>query len=135
MKVVLCHGVFDLMHVGHVEHLSQAREMGDHLLVSVVPDRFCTKGKPIYDEGERLRLLFALKCVSDVILCDAPGPEKIIEFVKPDIYVRGSDYEGKEMPESALLRKLGIEVRYTKSIPPRTGDIIRKCWDAFMVKV
>lgn len=124
MRVVLCHGVFDLFHVGHLEHLKQAREMGDHLLVSVVPDKFCTKGKPIYDEEERLKLLFALKCVDDVLLCDAPGPERVIERVKPDVYVRGSDYEGKEMPESELLRRLGIPVRYTKSVPPRTGEII-----------
>ena len=126
MKVVLCHGVFDLFHVGHLEHLKQAREMGDHLLVSVVADRFCSKGKPIYDENERLQLLWSLRCVSDVVLCSAPGPEKIIEDVKPDIYVRGTDYEGKEMPESELLRRMGIQILYTKSIPPRTGDIIAR---------
>ena len=126
MKVVLCHGVFDLFHVGHLVHLKLAREMGDHLLVSIVSDKFCAKGKPIYDEEERMQIVWALRCVSDVVLCDAPGPEKIIEFVKPDIYVRGSDYEGKEMPESDLLRRLGIPVRYTKSIPPRTGEIIAR---------
>ena len=126
MKVVLCHGVFDLFHVGHLVHLKQAKEMGDHLVVSVVSDRFCAKGKPIYGEVERMQLVWALRCVSDVVLCDAPGPERIIEFVKPDIYVRGSDYEGKEMPESDLLRRLGIPVQYTRSVPPRTGDIIAR---------
>ena len=126
MKVVLCHGVFDLLHVGHLVHLKMAREMGDHLLVSVVSDKFCVKGKPIYGEEERMQLVWALRCVSDVVLCDAPGPERIIEDVKPDIYVRGSDYEGKEMPESDLLRRLGIPVQYTRSVPPRTGDIIAR---------
>ena len=126
MKVVLAHGVFDLLHVGHLEHLKQARAMGDYLLVSVVPDAHATKGKPIYSDRERVTLLEALRCVDQVVLCEGPGPESVIEGWKPDLYVRGTDYIGKEMPESALLREMGVKVRYTKSVPPRTGDIINR---------
>ena len=126
MKVVLCHGVFDLLHVGHLEHLEQAKSMGDYLVVSVVPDKYITKRTPIYGEKARVKLLKALHCVNQVVLCAAPGPEKIIRQFEPDLYVRGSDYRGKTMPESALLEELGIHVRYTRSLPlPRTSDIIK----------
>lgn len=126
MRVVLCHGVFDLMHVGHLEHFEQAKMHGDFLVVSVVADKYITKRKPIYDEKARLRLVSSIKCVNTALLCTAPGPEEIIAQLKPNVYVRGSDYEGKEMPESKLLREMGISVKYTQSIPPRTGDIIRE---------
>ena len=126
MKVVLAHGVWDLLHVGHLAHLEQAAQMG-YLVVSVVPDKYATKRKPVYDEKARVRLLRALRCVDQVELCDGPGPEKLIRKLEPDIYVRGADYRRKEMPESALLRRLGIKVRYTKaSNGPRTTGIIER---------
>ena len=125
MKVVLCHGVFDLLHVGHIEHLEEASKLG-RLVVSVVPDKYAMKRKPIYDEKARVRLLKSLRCVSHALLCDGPGPEKLIRSVAPDIYVRGADYKRKAMPESALLKRLGIKVRYTKPSTERTTDIIAK---------
>jgi D-beta-D-heptose 7-phosphate kinase/D-beta-D-heptose 1-phosphate adenosyltransferase len=126
VKVVLVHGVFDLLHAGHLEHLKQARKFGDWLIVSVVPDKHLSKGPAIYREMERVRLLKALRCVNQVELCDGPGPENIIQRVLPNIYVRGDDYIGKRMPESALLEKLGIAVGYTKSVPPRTSEVIER---------
>ena len=124
MKVVLCHGVFDLLHAVHLAHLERAKEMGDYLVVSVVPDRYITKRKPLYGEKARVKLLKALRCVDKVLLCNAPGPESLIRKLEPDLYVRGSDYRGKTMPESALLKRLGIKVRYTKSVPPRTSEVM-----------
>ena len=130
MRTVLCHGVFDLLHTGHVEHLMSARKYGDFLVVSVVPDRFITKQRPIiYDEGERLVLLSALKCVDSVVLCGASGPEKVIEQLMPDVYVRGHDYIGKRMPESDLLENLNIPVRYTDKSLMHSTEIIRKIYD------
>ena len=126
MKVVLAHGVFDLLHAGHLEHLKQAKAMGDWLLVSVVPDKYATKGKPIYGEKERVKLLKALRCVDQVVLCGVPGPELVIARYEPDLYVRGSDYRGKRMPESKVLENLGIPVRYTRSVPPRTSEVIER---------
>ena len=126
VKVVLAHGVFDLLHAGHLEHLKQAKAMGDYLIVSVVDDKYASKGKPIYSQKERLALLWSLRCVDHAMLCGAPGPEKVIREWEPDLYVRGSDYRGKTMPESALLARLGIPVRYTRSVPPRTGEIISR---------
>lgn len=124
--IVLCHGVFDLFHVGHLSHLNAARKFGDRLVVSVLADNFVVKNRPIYDEKARMQLIGDLRCVDQVILCKAPGPQYIIERLKPDVYVRGTDYRGKRMPESNLLEEMGIPVRYTKSVPPRTSEIIQK---------
>ena len=124
MKIVLAHGVFDLLHVGHLEHLKQAKWMGDRLIVSVLADKYAMKRKPIYSQEDRLKLVQALRFVDEVVLCDAPGPQAILRARKPDIYARGSDYRWKPMPESALLKRLGIKVRYTRSVPPRTSDVI-----------
>lgn len=126
MKTVLCHGVFDLLHWGHTEHLRKAKLFGDYLIVSVVADKFLSKGNAIYNQDERQDLLHALKCVDEVILCNAPGPEKIIREIRPQVYVRGADYVGKDMPEGVALRQLGIPVRYTTSCPPRTSEIISR---------
>ena len=127
MRIVLCHGVFDMLHLGHIRHLEEARSFGDKLIVSLVPDQFAVKRVPIYDETQRVAMLNALKCVDEAILCVGPGPEGFIDFLRPDIYVRGWEYAGKRMPESDLLEKLGIPVRYTKFLPyPRTSEIIEK---------
>ena len=126
MKTVLCHGVFDLLHWGHTEHLRKAKLFGDYLVVSVVADKFLSKGKAIYNQDERLDLLHALRAVDEVILCNAPGPEQIIQDIRPAVYVRGADYVGKDMPEAVVLKRLGIPVRYTTSCPPRTSEIITR---------
>jgi cytidyltransferase-like protein len=128
MKVILCHGIFDLLHLGHVEHFRQASYYGDRLVVSVLADDFLPdyKKPSIYKEADRMGMVAAIRYVDQAILCKAPGPQEILATLKPDIYIRGSDYEGKEMPESQLLRELGIEVKYTKSLPIRTGDIIKR---------
>lgn len=125
--IVMCHGVFDLLHAGHVEHLRQAREMGNTLIVSLVPDRFITKPKrPICSEDERTAMLAAIKHVSIVRLCGGPGPQDLLRRYRPDLYVRGTDYVGRETPEDKVLRELGIELRYTKSVPPTTSEILER---------
>lgn len=127
MILVMCHGVFDMLHTGHVEHLRQAREMGDRLIVSVVPDRFVSKpGRPICTQDERLEMLLAIRHVDAAELCNAPGPQQLLIRYKPDIYARGSEYRWQEMPEYEVLRSLGVEIRYTKSIQPTTSAIIAR---------
>lgn len=126
MTLVMCHGVFDLLHAGHVEHLRQARAMGDRLIVSLVPDRFVEKpGRPIYTQDERSDLLMSLRDV-DAVEFSGPGPEDLIRKYKPNLYVRGSDYIGVAKPEDAVLRELGIPIRYTRSVPPTTTEILKR---------
>lgn len=126
MKTVLCHGVFDLFHFGHLEHLRRARALGDRLVVSVVADRFITKRLPVYSQKERVAILEACRYVDRVTLCYAPGPEEIISTLRPDIYCRGAEYKDKEMPESIILAALEIPVFTTPPCPPHTTDIIAK---------
>lgn len=126
MKVVLCHGVFDLLHTGHVHHLKKARAFGDKLIVSLVADSYVRKNRLICDQSERMEMLSAIRYVDDVFLCEAPGPEEIISKVVPDVYVRGSDYIGKRMPEEDLLERMGIQIRYTESVPPHTSEILER---------
>src|SRR3990167_1829014 len=135
VKVVLCHGVFDLLHIGHLVHLEEARMFGDIMKVSVVADKFVLKPRPlIYKEGARLRLLSALRCVDEVLLCNAPGPEKIIAEIHPDVYVRGPDYIGRCMPESEILEELGIPIRFTASSYKRTTEIAEEILRLFCDK-
>lgn len=126
MRLVLVHGVFDLLHAGHLFHLKKARAFGDYLVVSVVPDKYVTKRAPIYNQDSRVKLLKELRCVDQVMLCDAPGPEKLIRKICPDVYVRGPDYVGKRMPEQDLLESLGIPLGYTSEGPMRTSKAIAK---------
>lgn len=130
--IVLCHGVFDLLHIGHVVHLQEAKEMGSFLIVSVVADRFVSKskGRPIYNQDSRMKMLAALKSVDRVILCEAPGPEDVITTERPDLYVRGPDYIDKRMPEADILDRLCIPTAYTPSSFKRTTAIIQQIVEA-----
>lgn len=93
-RTVLCHGVFDLLHPGHIEHLREAREHGDRLVVSITADEFVHKGpgRPIFNENQRASVLKALKPVDDVLICREPSAVSIINDLHPDIYFKGADY-------------------------------------------
>ena len=97
-KIVLCHGCFDLMHPGHIRHFQMARQMGDVLVVTVTPDRFVNKGpgRPVYDEDLRAESIAALECVDFVAVNKWPDPVETIKTLRPDIYVKGQEYEADE---------------------------------------
>lgn len=95
--IVMAHGVFDLLHVGHIEYLERARKLGDELIVSVTSDRYVTKpGRPIFSENERMRMVEALRCVTGVTLSDSPTAVSAIGRVRPNLYVKGIDYQDKD---------------------------------------
>lgn len=125
--IVLCHGVFDLLHLGHVAHLKVAREFGDRLYVSVVADKYVKRSRPlIYNQAERIAMLSSLRYVDKAVLCDAPGPEVLISSIRPDVYVRGADYIGKQTPEEKILKKLRIPIKYTATMRLGTTELIEK---------
>ena len=128
MKVVLCHGVFDLLHRGHISHFREAKKYGDRLVVSVVADKYVHKPHRmmVNKQDARLELVAAVRYVDDAVLCEAPGPEDVIERLRPDVYVMGPDKVGKTMPEEELLLRLGIPVRYSVVSFPRTTEIIER---------
>lgn len=115
-RSVLCHGVFDVLHYGHIRHLTEAKAFGSHLTVSLVADRFVDKGpgKPVFNEEQRMEVLEALGIVDKVLVTDAPGPFDHIRLLRPHFYVRGYDYKGRTLPEDGVLAEAGAKTLYTQ---------------------
>jgi len=110
--IVFTNGVFDLLHRGHVTYLSQARALGASLVVAVNSDasvRHLGKGsdRPINVEADRAAVLAALECVTLVTIFDEQVPLTPLQIIKPDIYVKGGDYDMNAIPEAALVRSWG----------------------------
>lgn len=90
-KVVLCHGAFDPLHVGHIRHFQQARELGHILIVAVTPDRFVTSGPLAFPEEVRAEAIAALECVDFVAVNKWPMAVECIQALRPDVFVKGPD--------------------------------------------
>ena len=128
MTTALTHGVFDLLHAGHMEHLRQCAAAADRLIVSLVADRFVGKKFIIHDERTRMFQVSMVKGVDEVVLCEAPGPWDLLRSMKPDLYIRKDEYAKQEAPEYAVAKELGIECRFTKTVPPHTKEIVQRIW-------
>ena len=109
-RLVFTNGVFDLLHVGHVRYLAQARALGDALVVAINSDRSVRElkgdGRPVINEHERAEILASLRSVSYVMIFDEISPRSLIARVLPDILVKGGDYaideiHGREEVEAA----------------------------------
>lgn len=120
--VALCHGVFDLVHPGHIIHLEQAKQMADVLVVSITAAEYVRKGpgRPYFDDEMRMKTLAALESVDYVMLSEGYTVDDIVECVEPDIYVKGEEYArpedditGKISEEKALVEKHGGRIQYT----------------------
>ena len=110
--LVFTNGVFDLLHRGHASYLAQARALGASLLVGLNSDasaRGLGKGpdRPVNGEADRAALLAALASVDLVTLFDEPTPLELLSLVRPDVYVKGGDYDVESRPETALARGWG----------------------------
>jgi len=109
-RLVFTNGVFDLLHVGHVRYLAQARALGDALVVAINSDRTVRELKgpdrPVFDEAERAEILAALRVVDYVTIFDDVSPRSLIAELLPDVLVKGGDYDldqihGREEVEAA----------------------------------
>lgn len=110
--LVFTNGVFDVLHRGHVEYLAAARELGAALLVAINSDssaRLLGKGpdRPLNSERDRLIVVAALESVSFVTLFAEPTPCKVLELCRPDVYVKGGDYDIEALEETRLVRSWG----------------------------
>ena len=121
-KIVLCHGVFDLVHPGHIIHFQEAKKLGDVLVVSITAAEYVRKGpgRPYFDDEMRLKFLSAIECIDYVMLSEGYTVDDIVEAVEPDLYVKGKEYAkseeditGKIDEEVALVRRHGGDVAYT----------------------
>ena len=114
--LVFTNGVFDMLHPGHVEYLENARALGGSLLVALNSDasaRGLGKGddRPINPQADRATLLAALESITMVTFFDEPTPVALLHVVRPDIYVKGGDYDMEALEETRFLRSYGGDAR------------------------
>ncbi len=121
--VVQCHGVFDLLHPGHIEHLQEARSFGDVLVVTVTSAPYVNKGpgRPYFNDELRMNALAAVEAVDYVILSSSLKAIEVIKNIKPDFFVKGQefvnltgDFSGNISEEAAVVERNGGQIRYTK---------------------
>ncbi len=119
-KIVgLCHGCFDILHIGHVRHFAAARGYCDLLFVSVTGDQFVNKGpdRPVIPEQERAEVVSSLKSVAGAMINQYPTAIEALIRLRPTIYFKGQEYQTSTEPrfltEKETARELGIEVRHT----------------------
>ena len=114
-NIVLCHGVFDLLHVGHINYFKAARKLGDTLVVSVTDDQFVNKGpgRPAFDIENRINLLKEINCIDFVCVSHELTSEKIIKNLKPNFYCKGNDYSIRQIKGDINLKK---EIQALKSV-------------------
>jgi len=127
-SVVFTNGCFDVLHPGHVRYLEQARALGDLLVVAVNADgsvrRLKGADRPVNPVEDRVALLAALTHVDHVVVFEEDSPARLIEAIRPDIYVKGGDYPPELVPEAPLVRRLGGQVRTLGYVPDRSTSAI-----------
>lgn len=135
--VVWTNGCFDLLHVGHVRSLQEARAFGDVLVVGVNGDDAVTAlkgpGRPVLPAADRAEILAALETVDHVVVFEEETPEAALERLQPEVHAKGADYEppgGKPIPELDLVRSYGGEVRFVPLVPgTSTTEIVSRIQD------
>ncbi|MGC8494673.1 MAG: PfkB family carbohydrate kinase [Syntrophobacteraceae bacterium] len=157
-RVVLCHGTFDLMHIGHIRYLQRARQEGDVLFVTVTGDAFVKKGpgRPVFCEQLRAENLAALACVEFVAINHAISAVEALHKIQPNVYAKGSEYRSQDddVTGNIALEQTAVETHgghlfYTDEItfsssnllnehfgvfPPKTDAFLRDFRDRWMIK-
>jgi rfaE bifunctional protein nucleotidyltransferase chain/domain len=130
-KIVFTNGCFDLLHVGHIRYLQEARASGDCLIIGLNSDRSVRSIKdphrPLIPEDQRAEVLAALECVDHIILFDEADPLKLIETIRPDVLVKGADWPMAKIVGADLVHSYGGEVRRMELVPSiSTSEIIQR---------
>jgi len=134
-RIVHCHGVFDLLHVGHLRYFEEAKAMGDVLVVTLTTDRYVNKGshRPAFPEQLRAEFIAALECVDFVAINPHPTAVEAIQILKPDVYAKGPDYKnaaadltGGIVAEEAAVRSVGGRLAFTSGITFSSTALINK---------
>lgn len=133
-KIVLCHGCFDLMHPGHIKYFQAAKRMGDCLVVTVSPDIYVDKGpgRPVFNQNLRAESIAALECVDYVAINKSPTAEETLRMLKPNIYVKGQEFEkladktGKIQKEYKIVQEIGAEMRFTHEVVFSSTELLNE---------
>jgi len=132
-RLILTNGCFDLLHVGHVRYLKEARELGDFLAVAVNGDDSVRAlkglGRPLNSETDRAEILAALEAVNFVTIFSSLRATEVIEAVRPAIYVKGGDYtpESLDLGERTALQQVGAKTVILPLVPGKsTSQLIQR---------
>jgi cytidyltransferase-like protein len=132
LRVVLCHGRFDPLHIGHLYHFADARAHGDRLVVTVTPDAHAAvvEGRPIFSEAHRVAMVAGLRVVDFAAVNRWATAEETLAALRPDVFAKGVDYAGAApgpgfARETALAGSLGIEVLVTATPKFSSTELIR----------
>jgi rfaE bifunctional protein nucleotidyltransferase chain/domain len=137
--VVHCHGVFDLLHIGHLKHLQSARKAGDYLVVTVTPDRFVNKGpgRPEFHETLRAEALEAVECVDLVCINEWKTAVEVIGYLRPDVFVKGSEYRDASQDvtggisiEQKAIEAAGGRLLFTDDVTFSSSNLLNKHFTA-----
>jgi rfaE bifunctional protein nucleotidyltransferase chain/domain len=126
-RVVLTNGVFDLLHIGHLRYLRQARLEGDILVVGVNADSAVHKpGRPLVPEAERAELVAALEPVDYAVIFGEPTADALLRTVRPAVYVKGADYSETSLPETATAREIGARLVFVPLVSSRSTTALAR---------
>lgn len=139
-KVVHCHGVFDLLHPGHIAHLEEAKSVGDILVVTITSAPFVNKGpgRPYFNDELRMKSLAALASVDYVLLSESSAAFEVIDLVQPDLYVKGKEYQNHDedvtqniAKEAERVTSHGGEVYYTDGVTFSSTSLLNNNFRVF----
>ena len=139
-KIGLCHGVFDLLHLGHINHFNEAKRNCEILIVSVTQDKYVSKGpgRPVFNQKQRMEALSNLVSIDFVVLSDEQSAVQIINSIKPNLYFKGPDYKNSQdditqkiLIEKEILYKNNGKFFVTKSKKYSSSSILNKQFGIF----
>ena len=130
-SVVFTNGCFDILHAGHVRYLTEAKKLGDVLVVGLNSDESVRKlkgaGRPVNSEADRAEVLAGLRAVDHVVVFPEDTAEEMVRQLQPDVYVKGGDYSLERLPESAIVASYGGRTVLVPMVEGRsTSNVIRK---------
>lgn len=130
-KIVTTNGVFDILHIGHIRYLKESKKLGDILIIAINSDNSVKKIKdprrPLNNENDRAEALASLECVDYVVIFNEENPIKILEEIKPDIHVKGGDYNINQIIEKNVVEKNGGKIIIIPEVKGySTTDLIKK---------
>jgi rfaE bifunctional protein nucleotidyltransferase chain/domain len=136
-RVVHCHGVFDLLHLGHIRYLQRARELGEVLVVTVTPDRWVNKGphRPAFTETLRAEAIASLACVDFVALNAWPTAAETIALLRPAVYAKGAEFRSHRTPEivreEAAAAAAGTAIAFIEDLTSSSSELLNRYFSPF----
>lgn len=129
-RIVFTNGCFDLLHLGHIDYLSKAADLGDKLIIGLNSDSSASElkgpGRPIIDQTSRSVMLASFSFVDALILFDEPTPIELIRWIRPDVLVKGADYTVDQIVGSDFILQNGGEVKTIEYLPGYSTTLIEQ---------